>query len=98
MMAVLLFALLAGSLSAAAQGSLAIVFGVGGRGDRSFNDVGALGGDRAQMELGVTVRGVQSGSTGDFLPSLRALARTRQYVSIAGMGFLLQDAMAQVAG
>ena len=34
MVAVLLLALLAGSLSAAAQGSLAIVFDVGGRGDQ----------------------------------------------------------------
>lgn len=97
MVAVLLFALLAGSLSAAAQGSLAIVFDVGGRGDLSFNDMGALGGDRAQRELGVTVREVESATTADFLPNLRALARTRQYDLIAGIGFLLQDAMAQVA-
>ncbi len=84
-------------LSAAAQGSLAIVFDVGGRGDLSFNDMGALGGDRAQRELGVTVREVESATTADFLPNLRALARTRQYDVIAGIGFLLEDAMAQVA-
>lgn len=97
MVAVLLVALFAVSFSAAAQGSLAIVFDVGGRGDLSFNDMGALGGDRAQRELGVTVREVESATTADFLPNLRALARTRQYDLIAGIGFLLQDAMAQVA-
>lgn len=94
---VLVVALFAVSFGAAAQGSLAIVFDVGGRGDLSFNDMGALGGDRAAQELGVTVREVESATTADFLPNLRALARTRSYDVIAGIGFLLADAMAQVA-
>lgn len=95
---VLLVALLAVSVGAAAQGSLAIVFDVGGRGDLSFNDMGAMGGDRAERELGVTVREVESATTADFLPNLRNLARTRSYDVIAGIGFLLEDAMTQVAG
>lgn len=94
---ILLVALFAVSFSAAAHGSLAIVFDVGGRGDLSFNDMGALGGDRAARELGVTVREVESATTSDFLPNLRALARTRSYDVIAGIGFLLEDAIAQVA-
>lgn len=94
---VLVVALLATSIGAAAQGSLAIVFDVGGRGDLSFNDMGAMGGDRAARELGVTVREVESATTSDFLPNLRALARTRSYDVIAGIGFLLEDAISQVA-
>lgn len=94
---VLLVALFAVSFGAAAQGSLAIVFDVGGRGDLSFNDMGALGGDRAKRELGVNVLEVESATTADFLPNLRQLARTRSYDVIAGIGFLLADAVAQVA-
>lgn len=94
---VLVVALLSMSIGAAAQGSAAIVFDVGGRGDLSFNDMGAMGGDRAERELGVTVREVESATTADFLPNLRALARTRSYDVIIGIGFLLQDAIQQVA-
>lgn len=96
---VLLVALMALATGAFAQsnGALAIVFDVGGRGDLSFNDMGALGGDQAKETLGVTVREVESASTSDFLPNLRALARTRTYDVIAGIGFLLEDAMEQVA-
>lgn len=95
----LLIALLAVTAGAFAQsnGALAIVFDIGGRGDLSFNDMGALGGDRAKAELGVRVQEVESASTADFLPNLRALARTRSYDVIAGIGFLLEDAMTQVA-
>lgn len=95
----LLVALLAlpAGVFAQSNGALAIVFDVGGRGDLSFNDMGALGGDRAKAELGVRIQEVESASTSDFLPNLRALARTRSYDVIAGIGFLLEDAMTQVA-
>lgn len=94
---VLIVALLSMSIGAAAQGRAAIVFDVGGRGDLSFNDMGAMGGDRAARELGVSVREVESSTTADFLPNLRALARTRSYDVIIGIGFLLEDAILQVA-
>lgn len=93
----LLVSLLAFSGGALAQGSLAIVYDVGGRGDLSFNDMAALGGDRAVRELGVRLTEVESATTADFLPNLRTLARTRQHDVIVGVGFLIQDAMAQVA-
>ena len=93
----LLVSLLAFSAGAFAQGSLAIVYDVGGRGDLSFNDMAALGADRAARELGVRVTEVESATTADFLPNLRALARSRQHDVIVGVGFLIQDAMAQVA-
>lgn len=97
LLAALLVSLLALSLGAAAQGSLAIVYDVGGRGDLSFNDMAALGGDRAVRELGVRLTEVESATTADFLPNLRTLARTRQHDVIVGVGFLIQDAMQQVA-
>lgn len=94
---VAMLALSAVAFAQSARSQLAIVFDVGGRGDLSFNDMGALGGDRAARELGVRVQEVESATTADFLPNLRALARTRSYDVIAGIGFLLEDAMAQVA-
>src|SRR5690606_17170145 len=97
LLAALLVAVLAFSVSALAQGSLAIVYDVGGRGDLSFNDMAALGGDRAVRELGVRLTEGESASTAAFLPNLRALARSRQHDLIVGVGFLIQDAMAQVA-
>ncbi len=97
LLAALLVSLLAVSVGALAQGSLAVVYDVGGRGDLSFNDMAALGADRAARELGVRVTEVESATTADFLPNLRTLARTRQHDVIVGVGFLIQDAMAQVA-
>lgn len=97
---VALVAVLALSMSVFAQSTkpgLAIVYDIGGRGDLSFNDMGAMGGDRAERELGVRFQEVESASTADFLPNLRALARTRSYEVIVGIGFLLEDAVAQVA-
>lgn len=93
----LLVLALAFPVGALAQGSLAIVYDVGGRGDLSFNDMAAMGGDRAARELGVRLTEVESATTADFLPNLRALARTRQHDVIVGVGFLIQDAMQQVA-
>ena len=93
----LLVSLVAFPAAALAQGALAVVYDVGGRGDLSFNDMAALGADRAARELGVRVTEVESATTGDFLPNLRALARSRQYDVIVGVGFLIEDAMRQVA-
>ncbi|MBO8142183.1 MAG: BMP family ABC transporter substrate-binding protein [Firmicutes bacterium] len=83
--------------AAQGQGSLAVVYDVGGRGDLSFNDMAAMGADRARRELGVMVTEVESATTADFLPNLRALARSRQHDVIVGIGFLIQDALTTVA-
>jgi basic membrane protein A len=85
------------SLLGLADGKIAIVLDVGGRGDLSFNDMGFVGADRAAAEFGLQVTEVQSASAADYLPNFRNLARTGNYDLILGVGFLLGDALGTVA-
>jgi basic membrane protein A len=87
--------------SVAAQGKqtkLCIVFDIGGRGDLSFNDMAALGGDKAvKAGFATQMVEVQSKAEADYLPNLRTLARGGQCLLIVGVGFLLTDAVTAVA-
>ena len=82
------------SLIASAEGKIAIVLDVGGRGDLSFNDMGFVGVDRAVEEFGLEMVEVQSATAADYLPNLRNLARTENFDLIIAVGFLLGDALA----
>ena len=92
-----LMLLLGISLLGLAEGKIAIVLDVGGRGDLSFNDMGFAGADKAATEFGLEVTEVQSASAADYLPNFRNLARTGDYDLIMGVGFLLGDALGTVA-
>ena len=85
------------SLFGLADGKIAIVLDVGGRGDLSFNDMGFAGADKAATEFGLEITEVQSASAADYLPNFRNLARTGNYDLILGIGFLLGDALGTVA-
>ncbi|MEO3992871.1 MAG: BMP family ABC transporter substrate-binding protein [Desulfurococcaceae archaeon TW002] len=74
-----------------------IVYDIGGRGDLSFNDMAYLGGSKAAEDFGLTLTELQSRTEADYLPNLRTLARSKECVVIVGVGFLLTDAIAQVA-
>ncbi|RMF92124.1 MAG: BMP family ABC transporter substrate-binding protein [Nitrospinota bacterium] len=92
------FSLLSPLAAQGAQDNLCIVFDIGGRGDLSFNDMAALGGEKAvQAGLASRVIEVQSKSEADYLPNLRTLARSRRCMVIVGVGFLLTDAVKAVA-
>lgn len=80
-----------------AQGKVAVVLDVGGRGDLSFNDMGFKGTDQAATDFGYEMVEVQNASGADYLPNLRNLARTGDYEVIICVGFLLGDALATVA-
>jgi len=101
-MAAILIAILglvAGPLSGAALAAtkVALVLDVGGRGDLSFNDMGFKGADEAVQKLGVELVEIQSNSAADYLPNLQNAARSGAFDIIIGVGFLLADAMAEVA-
>ena len=67
-----------------------IVFDVGGRGDKSFND-GAYGGaERARKELGAQVRLIEPGEGSDREAGLRLLAAEGMDLVI-GVGFIFTD-------
>lgn len=83
--------------TASAGAKVALVLDVGGRGDLSFNDMGFKGSDEAQANLGVEVVEIQSNSAADYLPNMQNAARSGKFDLIVAVGFLLADAMAEVA-
>src|SRR5919202_3164503 len=73
-----------------------IVFDVGGRGDKSFNDGAYDGAMRAQRELGANVRFVEPGEGSDREAGLRLLAAEGMDLVI-GVGFILNDDLTELA-
>ncbi len=67
-----------------------IVFDVGGRGDKSFNDGAWAGGERAMQELGARVRFIEPGEGSDREAGLRLLAAEGMDLVI-GVGFIFTD-------
>jgi len=76
---------------------IAVVSDVGGRGDLSFNDMGFKGGEDAERDFGVRMVELVSKVEADYVPNLTRAARDPDVQLIVGVGFLLSDALAQVA-
>ena len=84
-----------------AQGSAAsfkvgLVFDVGGRGDKSFNDAAYRGLERAKKELGISFEYIEPGEGADRESALRLLASGDAQV-IFGIGFLFTDDITAIA-
>jgi basic membrane protein A len=77
--------------------SAGIVFDVGGRGDKSFNDGAYRGGLRAQRELGAEIRLIEPGEGTDREAGLRLLAAEGVDL-VVGVGFIFTDDLRQLAG
>src|SRR6185503_638351 len=73
-----------------------IVFDVGGRGDKSFNDGAYLGAQRAIKELGARVRFIEPGEGSDREAGLRLLAAEGMDL-VLGVGFIFTDDLTQLA-
>lgn len=78
-------------------GKIAIVYDVGGRGDLSFNDMAYLGASKAAKDFNLELKEVQSKQESDYLPNLRSLAKSGEYTIIIAVGFMMTDAIKQVA-
>jgi len=76
--------------------TVGVVFDVGGRGDKSFNDGAYLGAERAVRELGADVRFVEPGEGSDREAGLRLLAAQGMDLVI-GVGFIFSDDLTQLA-
>src|SRR6185312_10290241 len=75
-----------GNASLARSGTtVGIVFDVGGRGDKSFNDGAYAGADSARRMLGVTVRYIEPGDGSDRESGLRLLAAEKMDL-VMGVG------------
>jgi len=94
----LLFARPSGALDAPPGGGLqvGIVFDLGGRGDKSFNDGAYIGAERAKRELGARVRFVEPGEGSDREAGLRLLAAEGMKLVI-GVGFIFTDDLSALA-
>ena len=75
---------------------VALVTATGGLGDRSFNDSGWNGFQRAKKELGVEIKVIEPQSVADYVTSLSAMADAG-YELVAGIGNDMKDAVATVA-
>src|SRR5215213_9865847 len=73
-----------------------IVFDVGGRGDKSFNDGAYLGAERAERELGAHVRFIEPGEGSDREAGLRLLAAEGMDL-VVGVGFIFTDDLTTLA-
>ncbi len=88
-----------GTTTAAAQSDIEVglVSDVGKFNDRSFNQSGLEGLEKAEAELGVEGTPIESASASDYIPNLTTLARGGADLTI-GQGFLMADAMNTIAG
>lgn len=73
-----------------------VVFDLGGRGDKSFNDGAYAGAERAMRELGARVRFVEPGEGSDREAGLRLLAAEGMDLVI-GVGFIFTDDLTGLA-
>ncbi|MCC7538720.1 MAG: BMP family ABC transporter substrate-binding protein [Deltaproteobacteria bacterium] len=73
-----------------------LVFDVGGRGDRSFNDSAFAGLERARRELGVDVEYVEPSGAEDRESALRLFA-ARGFDLVVGVGFIFSTDLVVVA-
>lgn len=76
---------------------IAVVSDIGGRGDLSFNDMAFKGGDEAERDFGVEMVELVSKVEADYVPNLTTAAKDPDVKLIVGVGFLLSDALAEVA-
>ncbi len=75
---------------------VAMVTDVGGLGDKSFNDAAFEGLSKLKKELGCEIKVVESAKMEDYVPNLKSLAE-QKYDIIWAIGFLMTDALSQVA-
>lgn len=73
-----------------------VVLDVGGRGDKSFNDLAYAGLMRARRELGAEVEYLEPGESSDREAALRMFA-ARGFELVIGVGFIFSDDVTAVA-
>ena len=81
----------------AAVKKAAMMFGLGGLGDKGFNDDGLRGLELAKRQLGIDYEYAEPREFAEFEEHLRSFARSGQYEIILGLGFDQSDAMSAAA-
>jgi len=93
---VLGFALLASSLALAQEFSPAVVFDMGGKFDKSFNEAAYAGAERFKKETGIAYREFEVTSEAQREQALRTMARRGSPI-VVGIGFAQASGMEKVA-
>nr|HMS66449.1 BMP family ABC transporter substrate-binding protein [Ignavibacteria bacterium] len=75
-----------------------LVFDIGGRGDKSFNDAAYKGLVEAKEKLGVDFEVIDPGDGSDRESALRKLASKKEIGLIFGVGFIFTDDINNIAG
>ena len=76
--------------------TVGVVFDMGGRGDKSFNDGAFLGADSAAEHLRARVQFIEPGDGSDREAGLRLLASERRAL-VVGVGFIFSDDLTSLA-
>jgi basic membrane protein A and related proteins len=84
------------SEAAGAGPTVGVVFDMGGRGDKSFNDGAYLGADSATRQLQARVQFIEPGDGSDREAGLRLLAAERRAL-VLGVGFIFTDDLTDLA-
>jgi basic membrane protein A len=84
-------------LNYAGKVKVGVVYDVGGRGDKSFNDAAYRGLQDAIKKLGVEGKDVEPGEGGANREELLRLLAEQGYDLVIGVGFLFTDALTKVA-
>jgi len=74
-----------------------LVFDIGGRGDKSFNDAAYKGLELAKEKLGVDFESIDPGDGSDRESALRKLASKKEIGLIFGVGFIFTDDINNIA-
>lgn len=74
-----------------------LVFDVGGRGDKSFNDAAYRGLEKAKQELGIEFEYIEPGPGADREAALRQFSSRPDISLIIGVGFIFTDEITKIA-
>ena len=74
-----------------------LVFDVGGRGDKSFNDAAYRGLEKAKQELGIEFEYIEPGPGADREAALRQFSSRPDISVIFGIGFIFTDEITKIA-
>jgi basic membrane protein A len=74
-----------------------LVFDVGGRGDKSFNDAAYRGLEKAKQELGIEFEYIEPGPGADREAALRQFSNRADINVIFGIGFIFTDEITKIA-
>ena len=74
-----------------------LVFDIGGRGDKSFNDAAYKGLEDAKKELGIDFEVIDPGDGADRESALRKLASKKDIGLVFGVGFIFTDDINKIA-